>query len=783
MKNNILKTYVKRDLKVNKIKSFTILLTIILSFVFISIMSLYSISAKLMFQEKLENGHQASLIKVNPKQVEGIKTEKSIKKAGIGYIFPEVSIGDINLRVAYMDSDLRDLGNVNNIEGSYPQKDDEIIVSESYLKRINKKVDIKESINLNLGNGSKKYIISGILYNEGVEGTYPVFVSKSYVDKFGQVDNYLVQLSMKSPNSYSEDMLKNEINSIAYKYKVDESNVHFFDMYFSYMKLVNTDQYIMLLILAVLLGVVSYLIIHNILYVFTLEDRKNIAILRLIGASRKQSMIILNKRILYIGLIGICLGILGTFSIFFINNRNGLIFLLEHNPLYIIVTLILSSLYIFMVLKSSAISIRKDINRISAKELFTSGQSTSHLVKRKKNSFVTPKFIAWLNIKRDPRKTITMILSLSIGGVLLVSSYAFLKSFDPEQLARKSYTNYEISIMSNEDSILGSSNDEINGDMEKRNPLDNNLIRSLEEVDNVERIEVVKGTNATFVSPNGNSEDLSIVGYTHQQESFLNKKLIEGNTSYSKLTKEKGVIVNQPKEIKKYYGWDVQIGDEVKFQRNGKDFTAKVMGITDTLSSGIYFYIPDNSLNYFGDTNTNFNYELRLELKDKTLKAQKSTVNKVKQLINMHPLKMETYLNAVDEYKVSLKTSKKFLLSITILILIMGVGNLINTYFTNVISRKKEISFLNLVGMSKSQRISMLMSENCYYMKRILIITLIGGVIISYGLHVYTNNDPILGGLQYRFPIAEYILYSIIVYFIGRIVLRIVDTILITKRK
>ena len=141
---------------------------------------------------------------------------------------------------------------------------------------------------------------------------------------------------MKSPNSYSEDMLKNEINSIAYKYKVDESDVHFFDMYFSYMNLVNTDQYIMLLILAVLLGVVSYLIIHNILYVFTLEDRKNIAILRLIGASRKQSMIILNKRILYLGLIGICLGILGTFSIFFINNRNGLIFLLEHNPLYII---------------------------------------------------------------------------------------------------------------------------------------------------------------------------------------------------------------------------------------------------------------------------------------------------------------------------------------------------------------------------------------------------------------------------------------------------------------
>ncbi|WP_234287316.1 hypothetical protein [Anaerococcus obesiensis] len=61
---------------------------------------------------------------------------------------------------------------------------------------------------------------------------------------------------------------------------------------------------------------------------------------------------------------------------------------------------------------------------------------------------------------------------------------------------------------------------------------------------------MVKGTNATFVSPNGNSEDLSIVGYTHQQESFLNNKLIEGNTSYSKLTKEKGVIVNQPKEIK-----------------------------------------------------------------------------------------------------------------------------------------------------------------------------------------------------------------------------------------
>lgn len=782
MKNNILKAYVKRDLKINKMKSFTILLTIILSFVFISIMSLYSVSAKLIFQEKLESGHQASLIKVKPEQIEGIKSEQSIKKAGLGYVFPEVSIGDINLRVAYMDSDLRVLGNVDDIEGSYPKKANEIIVSKDYLKLINKKVNIGENINLNLGNGSKKYILRGILNKKGVEGTYPVFVSKAYVDKFGQADNYLVQLSMKSPNSYSEDKLKDEINSLAGKYNIAESNVLFFDMYFSYMNLINTDQYFIILILAVLLGTVSYLVIHNILYVFTLEDRKNIAILRLIGANKKQAMTILNKRIQYLGITGIGLGIIGTLFIFFINNRNGFEFLLKNNPLYIIAILALSSLYIIIVLKSSAISTKKDINNISARELFISGQSTSHIVKRNKNNFVTPKFIAWLNIKRDPKKTLTMILSLSIGGILLVSSYTFLKSFNPEELARKNYTNYEISLMSNKDSYLDSSNDVAMNDKDDANPLDDNLIHELKKVDNVENIEVVKGTNATFVSPNGGSGDLSIEGYTEKQEKLLKEKLLNGNSSYSDLYKEKGVIVNQPEEIEKYYGWEVHVGDRVKFQQNGKELTAKVMGITDTLNSGAYFYMPVDTLYDFGDNNTNFNYELRLKLKDKTLKAQKITVDKIKVLIQKYPLKMDTYLNSIDEYEVSLKTSKKFLLSITLLILIMGIGNLINTYFTNVISRKKEISLLKLVGMNKPQRINMLMNENGYYMRRILVITLLGGVIISYGLHIYVNNDPIFGGLQYKFPFIEFLLYAIVIYFIGRIILRTIDIIL-TKQK
>ncbi|MDO5717423.1 MAG: ABC transporter permease [Tissierellia bacterium] len=782
MKDNILKTYVRRDLKLNKIKGFTILLTIILSFIFINIMSLYSVSAKLIFQDKLENGHQASFVKIKPEEIEGIKSEESIRKIGIGYIFPEVGVEDINLRIAYMDSELRDLGNVNLIKGDYPKKQDEIIVSENYFKYVNQKADIGDKIDIDLGTGLSTYNLSGILYSEAVGETYPIFVSKEYVDKFGQTDNYISQISMKSPNLYSENELKEKIILLANKYGIEDKNVHFFDMYFYYMGFVNENQYYMILALGLILGLISFLIIHNILYVFALEDRKNIAILRLIGANKKQALYLINTRIRYLGIIGICLGTIGTFSLFFINEKDKLLFLFKQKPIYILIILILSSLYIFFVLKLSAISVKRDINRISAKELFTNSQSTSHLVKRKKNYFITPKFLAWLNVKRDPKKTTYMILSLSIGGILLITSYTFLQAFNPELLAKKSYVNHEISIILKENSVLDSSNDNLMNTIQKKNPIDKDLIHSLKKVNNIEKVEIIQGINAEFISPNGSSDNLNIEGYTTQQEEWIKDNLLEGDSSYQVLYANNGVIVNQPKEIQKYYGWDVKIGDEVKFKYQKKEFKAIVIGITDILTGNGYFYVPAESLYQLADENSNLNYELRLSLKDKSLISQEKTISDVKNLINKYPLKLDTYLNAVDEYKVSLKTSKKLLLSITFIILVMGVGNLINTYLSNIVSRRNEMSLFNLIGMTKSQRSKMLMTENMYYMKRILLITLILGAISSYTLYIFISRDKIIGGMNYKFPIIEFLVYALLIYILGNITLKTADNIFIKQR-
>lgn len=84
--------------------------------------------------------------------------------------------------------------------------------------------------------------------------------------------------------------------------------------------------------------------------------------------------------------------------------------------------------------------------------------------------------------------------------------------------------------------------------------------------------------------------------------------------------------------------------------------------------------------------------------------------------------------------------------------------------------------------MDRSQRINMIMNKNGYYMMRILVIILLSGVIISYGLNIFINNDPIFGGLKYKYPIIEFLLYAIVMYFIGRIVLMSIDKIMNKKR-
>lgn len=778
MKTDLLKVYAKKDLMQNKSKSLVVIITIFLGFTFLFTMNTYFFSSSALFKNKLENGHQASFVGVSPELVNGIKGEEDVLKAGLGYIFGEVHIKNAKVRVAYMDKELLEFAGMRNIEGNYPDKPDEIVLSKEYVEFLGGDFYIGQSINLNLGRGEKNYTISGFLNKESVSGIYIALVSKSYVDLYGQDDKYFMQVSMKDREAYSPDELKGTIKALGEKYNLEENQIHFFDTYFNYKSLLNASQYGVIAIVSFVLGIASYLIIHNIFYILALEDRKNMALIRLIGASKKQAVAIMNTKIRYLGMIGVGLGIVFSVSISFLSNRNGLMFLLLHNLFEIGIIFLICILYVYGVLHFSAFSIRREIKKISITELFRESESTSKGVKRNKNTFVSPKFLAWLNVKRDSKKTISIILSLSLGGILLVSSYTFLKSFDPDELARKEYPDYEYLISLEDDGIYDEAQHEGILRIQNNNPLNTRLIHSLREIENVDKIKIIKGSNIKFISPNNKSDSLDIQGYTADDEERLNHKLIEGVSSYRELLKENGVIINQAEEFKTYYDWEVKIGDDISLERNGKRIKMKVLGITDIVSDGVYFYIPEEALYKFGNPDANFNYKLQIELKDKSVVKQEEFRTIISRIISEYPLKMETYLEKVDAYEVSLNSSKKFALSITIMILIIGLANLINTYVTNILSRKSEISLLRLLAMKRSQLMEMLYAENYYYMKHILSFSLLGGGLVSLLVHHFLKNDIIIGGAKYSFPVLEFVVFALSIYLIGKLVVKVISKVM-----
>jgi len=162
--------------------------------------------------------------------------------------------------------------------------------------------------------------------------------------------------------------------------------------------------------------------------------------LRTIGATQKQIKRIVKKEGCKLGSIGILIGtVLGVCGGFFL-------FFKGFNAVSYVVTVILTLISSWIMV---SVSIRKPVKiaaGISPIEAvrFTSVQK--NIRSRKKNIKLNPVSMGITNFKSDRKKTISIIASLSLGGIILlvVSSLVLLRS--PEALARQVFPNGDYKI-------------------------------------------------------------------------------------------------------------------------------------------------------------------------------------------------------------------------------------------------------------------------------------------------------------------------------------------------
>lgn len=120
-------------------------------------------------------------------------------------------------------------------------------------------------------------------------------------------------------------------------------------------------------------------------------------------------------------------------------------------------------------------------------------------------------------------------------------------------------------------------------------------------------------------------------------------------------------------------------------------------------------------------------------------------------------LELNTLEDEIKVYKEMLAFTKILGYSLVIIIREIGFMNLINTMITSIITRKRELAMLQIVGLLNKQLVKMLQIEELFYTVGTLFITLTFGNVVGYIAYLVFKNSGALYA-AYTYPLIPTIL-------------------------
>ena len=548
----------------------------------------------------------------------------------------------------------------------------------------------------------------------------------------------------------------------------------------------------------------GYLLIYNVFEIAVTNDIRQYGLLRTVGTTSQQIKRLVNRQALYLFLIGTPLGLFfGTLlgrsilpvalQIFAVDFSGGNIEVGTLPYLGIIAGAILfSGLTVYISTRKSV----KQASRVSPIEAIRYVEQDMVSIKRKKTASgsVIPR-MAKANLQRNKRRTVFIVISLTLSIVFLNSVFIFSSSFDEdayiENQTRSDFIVYSPVIQAawgdnfgHDSAVPEKAVEEI-----KEQPGVTNevyLYRNTFEDDHIScdwgTPYVVDNTNkeqrmlpehlnlGVYQTENG-GHTVGLTADNHPlgnvfgfSENFFDRlDIIEGETDLSvlknKLWNGNNVILMGEyddhgnfagAESAFYFG--LSVGDTIQFYENGtptKEFTiiAKAAAtdgdVTVTgggsniaqIIEGPRIFMAENKFKEIYETPTLYGFLFDVE--------------------EQYQQEMETYLaQDTDVAYTSILTMKATVSSVKNVVLLIGgmigavfalVGliNFINLVMTNIIIRRHEFATMQSIGMTKKQLRKMMISESFSYVLLAGIVgTLAAGALGMTLVKAFVQNGP-----------------------------------------
>ena len=754
----ITKKLAKKSLQSEKRRNLMVVIAVALAAFLICFTGIVSTSLTQMQRNQVVDTYEAVWLGVEENDIETLKGLPEFERVGGYYMLgEELSEQGYHASYVYCDAQMMEIAKaqMNLLEGRVPEKANEVVVSEYFLSTYGNNAKIGDTVTLDTESFHGDYVVTGIMdsVNEKEANTCAIILSKAALTEWNRFDpaGYRAYAHFKNGVKLDEELMTSYCREITEEYQLPMPKMN--SKYFAYVSK-SFDLALMAGVIAIVL-IGGYIVIQSIFRISINDKIKSYGQLRTIGATPKQIKRIVKREGRKLGSIGILIGtVLGVCGGF-------LLFPKGFNAVSYVATIILTLISSWIMV---SISIRKPVKiaaGISPIEAVRFTPAQKDIRSRKKNIKLNPVSMGIANFKRDRKKTISIVASLSIGGILLmvVSSIVLVRS--PEQIARLYFpdSDYKIYLQDLSEEMLV-----------KGNPLNEELKQEVLSIDGVTDIIVARQSLYASIKTDVNQNSGICDTLTGQNYAMIEAALTAGTMP----TDSHSIVIHD--KIVAHFE-DMGVGSTVEFSSvdGKKSIPVTISGVFSTSkmpviyghgrahTDGSVFFAPKDLFRELHPEITTFDYSWSIvsdPKKDETVKAE------LKNIVAEHSnLALDEIDTAIAAEKSQNSVAFGSLQVLSWLVFLFGVINLINTTLSNQMSRKQENSVLRSIGLTQKQLCKMNICEGLCYAFFATLATLIVGLPASIFACRKMSVGAFAGNVvPYQFPVLEMGLFILVLF-------------------
>ena len=756
----ITKKLAKKSLQSEKRRNLMVVIAVALAAFLICFTGIVSTSLTQMQRNQVLDTYEAVWRGVEENDIENLKGVPEFERVGGYYMLgEELSEQGYHASYVYCDAQMMEIAKAQMelLEGRVPEKANEVVVSEYFLSTYGNNAKIGDTVTLDTESFHGNYVVTGIMdsVNEKEANTCAIILSKAALTEWAGFDpaGYRAYAHFKNSDQLDEELMTSYCREIAEEYQLPTPSMN--NRYFTYASKQPFDDFTLMAGVIALVLIGGYIVIQSIFRISINDKIRSYGQLRTIGATPKQIKRIVKNEGRKLGSIGILIGtVLGVCGGF-------LLFSKGFNAVSYVTTVILTLISSWIMV---SISIRKPVKiaaGISPIEAVRFTPAQKDIRSRKKNIKLNPVSMGIANFKRDRKKTISIVASLSIGGILLmvVSSIVLVRS--PEQIARLYFpdSDYKIYLQDLSEEMLV-----------KGNPLNEELKQEVLSIDGVTDIIVARQSLYASIKTDVNQNSGICDTLTGQNYAMIEAALTAGTMP----TDSHSIVIHD--KIVAHFE-DMGVGSTVEFSSvdGKKSIPVTISGVFSTSkmpviyghgrahTDGSVFFAPKDLFRELHPEITTFDYSWSIvsdPKKDETVKAE------LKNIVAEHSnLALDEIDTAIAAEKSQNSVAFGSMQVLSWLVFLFGVINLINTTLSNQMSRKQENSVLRSIGLTQKQLCKMNICEGlCYAFFATLAILIVGlpiSVVVSREMGSATLHGKVV---PYQFPVLEMGLFILVLF-------------------